>query len=92
MKWCSVLETISRHLPGGTRENNENLGQDIRCHGRDSNWKTFKIILYISPAKRKNVGWRYQLFSVGDIRQQKLRLTTTMTTIGNFCNSRADEG
>ena len=53
----------SRHLPGGTRENNENLGQDIRCRGRDSNWTNFKIKLYISPAKRKEkVGWRCQLF------------------------------
>lgn len=72
-KWCSVLEILSLHLPGGTRESNENLGQDIRCSGRDSNWKNFKIKLYISPAKREKgrlemsviLSWQHQATKIG---------------------------
>jgi hypothetical protein len=30
------LKVVSRHLPGGTGENNEN-SKDTRCSGRDSN-------------------------------------------------------
>jgi hypothetical protein len=31
------FEVVSRHLPGGTVENHENLSQDIQCPGRDLN-------------------------------------------------------
>jgi hypothetical protein len=33
---CAPIEALSRHLPGGTEENNENLSQDSRYFGRDS--------------------------------------------------------
>jgi len=46
-KWGSVFETLSWHLPGVTTENNENVGQDIRCRSRDSNSQNFKIRFYI---------------------------------------------
>jgi hypothetical protein len=35
----AYFSVISRHSPGGTSENRENLGQDNRCPGRDSNWE-----------------------------------------------------
>jgi hypothetical protein len=34
---CDVIEVLSRHLTGDTRENHEKIGQDIRYPGRYSN-------------------------------------------------------
>jgi hypothetical protein len=33
----SLIEVLSRYLPGGTEENREKLCQDSRCPDRDSN-------------------------------------------------------
>jgi hypothetical protein len=49
---------LSRHLPGGTEENHENISQNMRCHGRDSNWVPpeckFRVLSLCHPVRDGN--------------------------------------
>jgi hypothetical protein len=48
----SLIEVLARYSPGGTKEKHENLSEDSRCVGRDSN--------QISPEQKSKAFPLYQ--------------------------------
>lgn len=67
-KWLLLNRVLSQHLPGGTKENHKDLGQDRWCLGQGVNLAhpeyKFEVLSVNQPAQFQLVSLEQVLFTV----------------------------